>query len=102
MELAFLYLRAQLNRRALLRGRWRDGGDAPPPPVLEFEADVCWARQGIDPGCDFCYDACPKKGLAVIYRRGFGPIFHPDHCTACKFCTYYCPAAPQPITIRGV
>ena len=38
MELAFLSLRAQLNRRALLRGRWRDGGDAPPPPVLEFEA----------------------------------------------------------------
>ena len=62
---------------------------------IEFRADACWARQGLDPGCDYCFDRCPLKGEAITYERGRGPRIDDQVCTGCGNCVYYCPAQPK-------
>ena len=65
--------------------------------VIRFDADACWASQGTDPNCDYCFDRCPLKGEAVIYTRGSGPSFNTDSCTGCGVCAHFCPAQPAPL-----
>lgn len=101
-------LDAFVDRRSLLHGRWRrvvgETETRRPPPgaeaILVFDEGRCWARGGIDPGCDYCFDRCPLKGEAVTYRPGFGPVFIAAECTGCGICGYYCPASPRPLSFR--
>ena len=67
-----------------------------------FHADACLAAQGIDPGCDYCFDRCPLKGRAISYRRGAGPAIDAAHCTGCGRCVYYCPAQPKALVLTPV
>jgi ferredoxin-type protein NapF len=69
---------------------------------LVFRADACWAAQGIDPSCDYCFDRCPRKGEAITYQRGSGPRLHPDSCTGCGVCVYFCPASPKALAAVAV
>ncbi len=62
---------------------------------IAFDGDACWARQGLDPGCDYCFDRCPLKGRAITYRRGHGPKIDDTVCTGCGTCAYICPAQPK-------
>lgn len=64
---------------------------------VEFRADACLARQGVDPGCDYCFDRCPLKGEAITYRRG--PEIHAARCTGCGTCVFYCPAHPKALDL---
>lgn len=66
--------------------------------LIHFNADACWASQGIDPGCDYCFDRCPLKGEAVTWTRDRGPSFHAGSCTGCGLCVHFCPAQPAPLT----
>lgn len=68
----------------------------------EFSADACLAAQGIDPGCDYCFDRCPLKGLAISYRRGAGPTVDPAHCTGCGGCMFFCPAQPKALVVAPI
>ena len=65
---------------------------------IRFDADACWARQGLDPGCDYCFDRCPLKGEAIVYERGRGPRINDRACTGCGVCVYFCPAQPKALT----
>ncbi len=69
--------------------------------VVTYDPDACWAAAGIDPGCDDCYDRCPRKGLAVTLRRGAGPVFDAAHCTGCGVCVHFCPSAPKALTLTA-
>ena len=69
--------------------------------VVTYDSDACWAAAGIDPGCDYCYDRCPRKGLAVTLRRGVGPVFDAAHCTGCGVCVHFCPSAPKALTLTA-
>jgi len=68
---------------------------------ISRHADACWAAAGIDPGCDYCHDRCPRKGLAVTLRRGAGPVFDAAHCTGCGVCVHYCPSTPKALTLTA-
>ena len=65
----------------------------------EFRPDACLAAQGVDPGCDYCFDRCPLKGTAITYRRGRGPEIHAEACTGCGTCAFFCPAQPKALEI---
>jgi ferredoxin len=65
---------------------------------IRFDGDACWARQGLDPGCDYCFDRCPLKGVAITYRRGHGPKIDEEACTGCGTCAHFCPAQPKALT----
>lgn len=67
---------------------------------IEFNASVCWASQGLDPGCNYCFDRCPLKGKAITYRQNVGPEINNDVCTGCGTCVYYCPSQPKALTLR--
>lgn len=69
---------------------------------IEFNADACWARQGLDPGCDYCFDRCPLRGEAVTYKFGRGPEFDESRCTGCGTCVHYCPASPKALSLTAV
>ncbi len=69
---------------------------------LVFGPDACFARAGIDPDCDYCFDRCPLRGTAVTYRRGAGPEFHADHCTGCGSCVYFCPAGAKALSLAAL
>lgn len=64
-----------------------------------FSADACWARQGLDPDCDYCFDRCPLRGSAITYRRGDGPTLIADSCTGCGCCVHFCPAQPKAMAV---
>jgi len=64
-----------------------------------FDANACVAAQGLDPGCDYCFDRCPLKGTAITYKRGQGPEIHADHCTGCGLCVFFCPAQPKALEV---
>ena len=66
---------------------------------IRFNADSCWAAQGIDPGCDYCFDRCPLKGEAITYTQGQGPSFNAESCTGCGVCAHFCPARPDAIIV---
>ncbi|MEE8535197.1 MAG: 4Fe-4S dicluster domain-containing protein [Kiloniellales bacterium] len=66
---------------------------------VEFHADACLAAQGIDPGCDYCFDRCPLKGRAITYRRGRGPEIDAAHCTGCGTCVFFCPPLPKALEV---
>ncbi len=66
---------------------------------IEFHAGACLAAQGIDPGCDYCFDRCPLKGTAITYTRGRGPEIHAEHCTGCGTCVFFCPAQPKALEL---
>ncbi len=66
---------------------------------VRFRADSCFASQGLDPGCDYCFDRCPMKGQAITYRRGRGPDIDADHCTGCGVCVFFCPAHPKALEV---
>ncbi len=70
--------------------------------AVAFHADACWARQGMDPDCDYCFDRCPLKGVAITYRRGHGPEIDAGHCTGCGTCVNVCPATPKALSLRAV
>jgi ferredoxin len=69
---------------------------------IEFNADACWARQGLDPGCDYCFDRCPLKGEAITYERGHGPRINHQACTGCGTCVYFCPAQPKALAALAI
>ncbi len=69
---------------------------------VTLQADACWAHEGIDPDCDYCYDRCPLKGTAITYRRGEGPEIHAGECTGCGTCVYFCPASPKALEVRAI
>jgi ferredoxin-type protein NapG len=69
---------------------------------LRFRPDACWAATGSDPSCDYCFDRCPQKGRAVTYVRGKGPSFHPDHCSGCGVCAFYCPSNSKPLSLAAL
>jgi ferredoxin-type protein NapG len=66
---------------------------------VQFDPDVCWAAQGIDLDCDYCFDRCPLQGRAITYTRGRGPAIDPNECTGCGVCHHYCPSAPKALTL---
>lgn len=70
--------------------------------AVTLDTDACWAASGLDPGCDYCFDRCPLKGTAITYRRGDGPAIHDAACTGCGICVHYCPATPEPLTLRAL
>lgn len=96
----------KINRRRFLRpalsalGNSASGKAAEARPVLSFEPAACWARQGINPDCDYCFDRCPLKGTAVILDGQNGPVFDAEVCDGCGKCVYYCPAEPKPLALR--
>ena len=68
-----------------------------------FHADACLAAQGLDPGCDDCFNRCaPLKGRAISDRRGAGPAIDAAHCTGCGCCVFYCPAQPKALVLPPV
>lgn len=69
---------------------------------VRFHADDCWAAQGLDPGCDYCFDRCPLKGTAITYRRGRGPTVEAGACTGCGVCVHACPATPKALTLTAL
>ena len=69
--------------------------------TVSFRADACWAAGGVDPGCDYCYDRCPRKGEAITYRRGAGPAIHAEHCTGCGVCVHFCPSQPRAVALTA-
>ena len=69
---------------------------------VTLHTELCWAIQGLDPGCDYCYDRCPLQGTAITYRRGKGPELHAGECTGCGTCVHFCPASPKALTLRAI
>ncbi len=68
--------------------------ETPRIALIRFDGDACWARQGLDPNCDYCFDRCPLKGRAITYRRGAGPTIDAKVCTGCGISVYFCPSQP--------
>jgi Pyruvate/2-oxoacid:ferredoxin oxidoreductase delta subunit len=99
----------KLDRRALLKPALKAVAKRPAPAHppgaiarLDFDAAACWADQGINPDCDYCYDRCPLKGTAVTLSRGQAPVFDMAVCTGCGICVYYCPAQPKPLSTTSL
>ncbi len=67
--------------------------------TASFRDDACWARNGLDLDCDYCFDRCPRKGEAITYRRGRGPRIHAEACSGCGTCVFFCPSRPKALTL---
>ena len=62
---------------------------------VTFQAEICWASQGVDPGGNYCFDRCPMRGRAITYRQGRGPKIYAEACTGCGTCSFFCPRKPK-------
>ena len=38
----------------------------------------------------------------MTYVRGKGPSFHPDHCSGCGVCAFYCPSNSKPLSLAAL
>ena len=65
--------------------------------VAVVKSETCFAAQGMDPSCNYCFDRCPLKGNAITFDRG--PVIENEHCTGCGICAYYCVSSPKSIKI---
>lgn len=70
--------------------------------AISVEPASCWAANGLDAGCDYCFSHCPLTGHAITWRRGGGPEIHSTACTGCGVCVQYCPATPKALTALTV
>lgn len=61
---------------------------------------ACFAHQGIDQNCDYCYDRCPLKDKAIIFKKG--PEIQEEFCTGCGICEFFCVSTPKAIKISPV
>ena len=65
--------------------------------VAVVKSESCFAAQGMDPSCNYCFDRCPLKDSAITFDRG--PVIQEENCTGCGICAFYCPSNPKSIII---
>ncbi len=67
---------------------------------VSYNSAACWARLGLDPDCNYCFDRCPLKGSAITYEQGRGPEINAAVCTGCGVCVHYCPSQPKSLAAQ--
>lgn len=61
---------------------------------------TCLAHQGIDRNCNYCYDRCPLKDKAIVFKNG--PFVSKEFCTGCGICEFFCVSNPKSIVVSPV
>ncbi|HJM82483.1 MAG TPA: 4Fe-4S dicluster domain-containing protein [Nitrospinota bacterium] len=65
--------------------------------VAVINKSTCFAHQGVDKNCDYCYDRCPLHDKAIFFSKG--PSVVEGYCVGCGICAYFCVSNPKSIKV---
>lgn len=68
--------------------------------LAEVFLDRCVRTSGKE--CQICLDVCPIGESAIDINAAGRVEIHPDACTGCGQCQFYCPTRPRAIQVRPI
>ncbi len=66
--------------------------------IVHLIQNNCFAHNGQNPTCDYCYERCPLKDEAIVMEEDKPKVVE-ENCTGCGICEFYCPVQGNAIMV---